>query len=113
MDYVNGFLTYLTAEKGLSKNTIEAYAFDLKKFDEFLSSKNISLSLFKRSDIVDFIDRLRYEGYSASSICRIISSIKGLCKYKIIENIVQEDPAENLQSPKKWNGCQKPSVFRK
>ena len=102
MDTLNDFLTYLTAEKGLSKNTIEAYAFDLKKFDEFLSSKDITLSLFKRSDIVDFIDRLRYEGYSASSICRIISSIKGLCKYKIIENIVQEDPAENLQSPKKW-----------
>ena len=102
MDTLNDFLTYLTAEKGLSKNTIESYAFDLKKFDEFLSSKNISLSLFKRSDIIDFIDRLRYEGYSASSICRIISSIKGLCKYKIIENIVQEDPAENLQSPKKW-----------
>lgn len=102
MNTLNDFLTYLTAEKGLSKNTIESYAFDLKKFEEFLLSKNISLSSFKRSDIVDFIDRLRYEGYSASSICRIISSIKGVCKYLIIENIVQEDPAENLQSPKKW-----------
>ena len=102
MHTLNGFLTYLTAEKGLSKNTIESYAFDLKKFHEFLISKKGSLSSFKRSDIVDFIDRLRHEDYSASSICRIISSIKGLCKYKIIENIVQEDPAENLQSPKKW-----------
>jgi integrase/recombinase XerD len=102
MDTLNDFLTYLTAEKGLSKNTIESYAFDLKKFDEFLISKKGSLSSFKRSDIVDFIDILRHEGYSASSICRIISSIRGLCKYMIIENIVQEDPAENLQSPKKW-----------
>lgn len=102
MDTLNDFLTYLTAEKGLSKNTIESYAFDLKKFDEFLISKTGSLPSFKRSDIVDFIDRLRSKGYSASSICRMISSIKGLCKYLIIENIVQEDPAENLQSPKKW-----------
>jgi integrase/recombinase XerD len=102
MDYLKDFLTYLTAEKGLSKNTIESYAFDLKKFDEFLISKKGSISSFKRSDIVDFIDSLRHEGYSSSSICRIISSIKGLCKYLIIENIVQEDPAENLQSPKKW-----------
>jgi integrase/recombinase XerD len=74
----------------------------LKNFNEFLISKKGSLPSFKRSDIVDFIERLRYKGYSASSICRMISSIKGLCKYLIIENIVQEDPAENLQSPKKW-----------
>ena len=39
MDTLNDFLTYLTAEKGLSKNTTESYAFDLKKFDEFLISK--------------------------------------------------------------------------
>jgi integrase/recombinase XerD len=102
MDYLNDFLTYLTVEKGLARNTIDSYAFDLRKFSAFLGSKSISLHSFKRSDVVDFIDRLRSEGYSASSICRIISSIKGLSKYLIIEDIIEEDPSESLQSPKKW-----------
>ena len=102
MDYLNDFLTYLTVEKGLARNTIESYAFDLRKFSAFLESKSISLNSFKRPDVVDFIDRLRSEGYSSSSICRIISSIKGLSKYLIIENIIQDDPSESLQSPKKW-----------
>ncbi len=102
MDYLNDFLTYLTVEKGLARNTIESYAFDLRKFSAFLESKSVSLHSFKRPDVVDFIDRLRSEGYSAASICRIISSIKGLSKYLIIENIIQDDPSESLQSPKKW-----------
>jgi len=102
MDYLNGFLTYLTVEKGLARNTIDSYAFDLRKFNAFLESRGTSLNLFKRPDVVDFIDVLRSEGYSASSICRIISSIKGLSKYLIIENIIEDDPSESLQSPRKW-----------
>lgn len=102
MELLRDFLTYLSVEKGLSKNTIESYSMDLRKFQDFLSLKNKSFTSFKRADVVDFIETLRNEGYSISSICRFISSIKGLCKYLIIENVIKEDPAENLQTPKRW-----------
>ncbi len=102
MDLLKAFLTYLSVEKGLSKNTLESYSTDLKKFHTFLSSKKRELSLFSKSNIIDFIERLREEGYSISSICRFISSIKGFCRYLIVENIIKEDPSENLQSPKRW-----------
>jgi len=96
------FLSYLSVEKGLSKNTVESYFFDVRKFQDFLSSKEKDLVSFSRADIIDFIERLRDESYSASSICRFISSIRGLCKYLIIENAIKEDPSENLQAPKRW-----------
>ncbi len=102
MDLLKAFLTYLSVEKGLSKNTLQSYLTDLKKFHTFLSSKKRELSLFSKSNIIDFIERLREEGYSISSICRFISSIKGFCRYLIVENIIKEDPSENLQSPKRW-----------
>lgn len=102
MDLIQDFLTYLSAEKGLSRNTVESYNLDLRKFQEFLSSRDKELGSFSRADIIDFIEQLRDKGYSMSSICRFISSIKGLCRYLIIENMVKEDPSENLQSPKKW-----------
>ncbi len=102
MDLFKNFLTYLSVEKGLSRNTIESYAIDLRKFQKFLSENDKKLASFTRPDIVDFIERLRDEGYSISSICRFISSIKGFCKYLLIENIIKEDPSENLQAPKKW-----------
>ncbi len=102
MDILNEFLTYLSAEKGLSRNTVESYHFDLRKFCEFLSSKDKDPGSFSKADIIDFIELLREEGYSLSSICRFISSIKGLCRYLIIEEMIKEDPSENLQAPKRW-----------
>ncbi|MBM4145614.1 MAG: site-specific tyrosine recombinase XerD, partial [Nitrospira sp.] len=102
MDLLNEFLSYLSAEKGLSKNTVESYRLDLRKFQGFLSSKDKGFESFSKSGIIDFIESLRDKGYSIASICRFISSIRGLCKYLIIENIIKEDPSENLQAPKKW-----------
>ena len=102
MDILNEFVTYLAAEKGLSRNTVESYNFDIRKFQEFLSSKRRDFISFSRSDIVDFIQKLRDAGYSLSSICRFISTIKGLCRYLVIEDMRKEDPSENLESPKKW-----------
>ena len=102
MEQLKDFLTYISAEKGLSRNTIESYNLDLRKFHDFLSSKDKGLVSFSKGDIIDFIERLRDEGYSMSSTCRFLSSIKGLCKYLIVEGIIKEDPSENLQAPKKW-----------
>jgi integrase/recombinase XerD len=102
VELLRDFLTYLSVEKGLSKNTIESYSIDLKKFQDFLSLKNKNFTSFTRADVVDFIETLRNKGYSISSTCRFISSIKSLCKYLIIENVIKEDPSENLQTPKRW-----------
>jgi integrase/recombinase XerD len=102
MEIIQAFLTYLTAEKGLSRNTVASYQLDLKKYHAFLTAKNTDFLSFSKADIVDFIQKLRDENYSAASICRFISTIKGLCKYLLVENRITEDPSENLQSPKRW-----------
>jgi integrase/recombinase XerD len=102
VELLRDFLTYMSVEKGLSKNTIESYSIDLRKFEGFLLSKRKRLPTFLRTDLIDFIEILRNEGYSISSICRFISSIKGLCKYLVIENVIKEDPSENLQAPRRW-----------
>ncbi len=102
MKLLNDFLTYLSVEKGLSRNTVDSYFLDLSKFQNFLSSRDKEFVSFSRTDIIDFIESLRSEGYSISSICRFISSIRGLCKYLIVENVIKSDPSENLQTPKRW-----------
>ena len=102
MDLIQEFLNYLSAERGLARNTVESYHLDLRKFYEFLTLKNKEAGAFSKADIVAFIENIRDEGYSISSICRFISSIRGFCKFLLIENMIKEDPSENLQSPKKW-----------
>lgn len=102
MDNLKGFLNYLSAEKGLSKNTVESYRLDLKKYMDLLSSGGKDFLSASRHDIVDFVEKLRHQGYALSSICRFMSSVKGLYRYLIIESFIRDDPSENLQSPKKW-----------
>lgn len=102
MDFLKDFLTYLTAEKGLAKNTIQSYRADLVLFESFLKAKGKPLDGFSKGEIIDFMELMRDEGYSLSSICRFISSLKGLCRFLLMEKLIEEDPSENLQSPKKW-----------
>ena len=103
MNVLSSFISYLSVERGLSNNTIESYAADLKGFFVFLSESGDAQRSFTREDIVNYLGRLRDAGYSTASICRFISSIKGYCRYLITEKIISEDPTETLRNPKQWD----------
>lgn len=102
MELLKSFLTYLSVEKGLARNTLQSYQTDLAGFERFLISKEKGLGSIARGDIIDFIEKMKDNSYSASSICRFISSLKGFCRYLLMEKIIEEDPTENLQFPRKW-----------
>jgi integrase/recombinase XerD len=92
------FTSYLSVEKGLSKNTVESYRLDLKEFFGYLGNKDI----FTREDIVNYMGKLMDDGLSAATVCRFISSVKGFCKFLIIEEMMSDDPTETLKTPKQW-----------
>lgn len=96
------FLTYLSVEKGLSRNTVNAYAADLKKYLLFLKEKGRKAEKAGKADLLNFLELLRSDGYTISTVCRYISSIKALYKFLLLEKRMQDDPTENLQMPKKW-----------
>lgn len=103
MDVLRSFISYLSIERGLSKNTVASYATDLKGFFGSLSESGRDPGSFTRQDIVNYLGRLKDTGYSTASICRFISSIKGFSRYLITEKIIFEDPTETLRSPKQWD----------
>lgn len=102
MELLEAFFTYLSVEKGLARNTLDSYSSDLRKFNEFLKKSGHSLVSASAADIVDFLETLVHGGYTLATVGRYLSSIKALYKYMLIENIVDDDPAENIESPKKW-----------
>jgi integrase/recombinase XerD len=102
MEFIDQFITYLSVEKGLSRNTLASYQTDLKKFLSYLKQKERDMNAVSRSDIVDFMGQLRLEGYSISTICRYISSLKAYYKYLLLEQKIESDPSEDIQSPKRW-----------
>jgi integrase/recombinase XerD len=101
-ELLNLFLTYLSVEKGLSRNTVNAYATDLKKYLLFVKEQGREVEKAGKSDILNFLELLRGNGQSISTVCRYISSIKALYKFLLLEKRIQDDPTENLQTPRKW-----------
>ncbi len=96
------FLTYLSVEKGLARNTVNAYATDLKKYLLFLKKQGRDAVKADKPDILNFLELLRSDAYTISTVCRYISSIKSFYKFLLLEKLIQDDPTENLQTPKKW-----------
>jgi len=98
---VQDYINYLTIERNLSGNTLDAYRNDLGRYCEYLQEEGI-----KRPDQIDiniiqkFINTLADIGLVASSLSRNFSSIRSFHKFLMGENIVQTNPAELLQSPR-------------
>ena len=95
---IKEFKIYLSIERGLSNNTVSAYISDIEKFAE--NFKNISPLKVKRKDLMSFIDFLGKKSISARSRARNLSSIKSFYNYLIFDNQLENNPCENIHSPK-------------
>jgi integrase/recombinase XerD len=100
---IKGFQAYLKLEKGLADNSIEAYSRDIDKLQQYadiqrdkLNPESVSLA-----DLRLFIAWVNELGMIPSSQARILSGIKSFYKYLLVEDIIKNDPAELLESPKK------------
>ena len=102
MELLENFLTYLSVEKGLSRNTLDSYSADLNKFIRFLGDRGKELDAGSAADIVDFMEMTGNSGLAVSTVCRRLSTVRAFYKYLLVENIIDGDPCENIQTPKKW-----------
>ena len=102
INIVERFLNYLTVEKGLSTNTIESYKNDINKFKKYFSDINKDITGFTTSDVISYLNHLRDNNNQTPTIARNIASIRGLCRFMLSEGIIEEDPLENLSTPKGW-----------
>ena len=98
---IKNFTNYLKIERNLSKNTISSYLFDLQKLNIFLEENNFSSnpSYIKESTLKKFVYKISKE-IKPSSQARIISGIKRFFDFLILENILNENPLENIETPK-------------
>ena len=95
-----GFESYLTIERSLSANSVDAYIRDVKKLADFAREKEKTELEIKRSDLSEFIYNISKSGVATRSQSRIISGIKAFYKYLIMEDYITVDPTELLESPK-------------
>ena len=98
---IKNFKNYLKIERNLSENTITSYLFDLQKLNIFLEENNFSSnpSYIKESTLKKFVYKISKE-IKPSSQARIISGIKRFFDFLILENILIENPLQNIETPK-------------
>lgn len=97
MDYQH----FLNIERGLSKNTISSYLFDLEKLVSFLESNVLSdrpLDIQKET-LQQFIYEIAKE-LNPRSQARIISGLKSFFNYLLFEDYRQDNPMDLIESPK-------------
>ena len=102
-DAVKEFLLYLSAERGVSANTLESYARDLHHFSEFLRAARV-----ERADRVDpddvrsFVWAEEQRGLAKPSVARALVAVKGLFRFLAAEGRIAKDRIAIVDGPKLW-----------
>ena len=90
---------YLKLEKSLSDNTIAAYMTDLDKLVAYITLENLNITDVTLDDLETFSAGLRDIGINARSQARILSGIRSFYHFLVLEDYIQQDPTELLESP--------------
>jgi integrase/recombinase XerD len=100
--YITGFKSYLKLEKSLSPNSVEAYLHDVNLLSQYFEETGLKISPLNVQllHLQNFIAWINGLGMSAYSQARIISGIKAFFRYLLMENLLENDPSQLLESPK-------------
>lgn len=92
---------YLKIERGLSKNSIDNYEFDIKKLMDYLEFHNISVSpvTILHTTIQEFIYDISKQ-VNARSQSRIISGLRSFFGFLVFEDYRADNPLDHIESPK-------------
>lgn len=93
------FMNQLKVERGLAKNTIEAYNRDLIGFFDFLKPRQVSPTQVRQEDLVPFIAEKRAH-LSSRSLARCLVSIRMFYRFLVSEGITASNPARLMGIPK-------------
>ncbi|MGP0592361.1 site-specific tyrosine recombinase XerD [Nitrospira sp. T9] len=101
---IDRYLTMLQVEQGYAANTIESYRRDLRKLEIFFRTHDIADPTYLSRPLwFQFLNSLKAEGLSSSSIARCLASIRGF--YKSFERGKDDRTFEGILkgTPKQWS----------
>jgi integrase/recombinase XerD len=99
------FLGHLELERGLSRNTLEAYRSDLQQFADFLERHELDPLAVKTTDLTAFISELatgtpERTAVAPSTLQRKIACLRSFYRHLRREQILDHDPAAELRAPR-------------
>jgi integrase/recombinase XerD len=94
---IEAFLDMMSAERGASRNTLEAYKRDLVAFEESAGD----LKAATREDIKRYLSKLSRSGAAATSQARRLSSLRQYFAFLYSEGMRSDDPTLAVEAPRR------------
>lgn len=94
------YLDVVWVEKGLSKNTLESYRHDLQNFAQWLQLQGCSFPAVSSAQLMEYLSWRHEQQFSSRSTARFLSCVRGLYRYLIRENQIEENPVALIASPR-------------
>ena len=99
------FLAYLEFERGLSRNTLEAYRSDLMQFGAFLRKTGADALTARHGDLADFVSDLAAGGedrpaVSPATLQRKVACLRSFYRHLRRQDMITDDPTVYLRAPK-------------
>jgi integrase/recombinase XerD len=94
------FLAYLELERGLSRNTLEAYRNDLQQYGAFLERRGIDPLDVATADLRAFASEVGEASAAPATVQRKIACLRSFHRYLRREQILERDPTSELRAPR-------------
>ena len=99
------FLAYLELERGLSRNTLEAYRSDLQQLGEFLARRGVGPLAVTGVDLADFVTQLAQgdgdrRPAAPATLQRKVACLRSFYRHLRREGILESDPTRELRPPR-------------
>jgi integrase/recombinase XerD len=99
--YLDLFLSYLLVEKGLTKNTLEAYSRDVGAYLTSLEKSGLTdLSDVRPLQVAGFISQLKDAGLAPRSRARALSAVRMFHRFLLVENYSATNPTAIIEAPR-------------
>ena len=104
---IDEFLAHASYERGLSKNTIDAYRRDLNMWDAYCRAADLDGASATPDNVTDYLDRLRTgtapasAPFAASSVARMLVAVRAYYRFLVREGHLAADPTAKVGVPKK------------
>ncbi|MCK9582047.1 MAG: site-specific tyrosine recombinase XerD [Endomicrobiales bacterium] len=99
-EHIKNFLNYLLAEKGLAKNTLDAYGSDLKNLSAYLINLSKTPETLTHKDLTEYLWQRKLSGLGPRSIYRLMETLRHFFKFLTADGIISSNPSTNLLAPK-------------
>ncbi len=100
-DLTREFLTFIQVEKGLSANTLQNYARDIRRLQVWSTDKGKQIDALQRKDIREWLASMSRDGLAPSSVARAVSAARSFFKFLMLDRHVLRDPTEDIHTPQK------------